>query len=595
VTLGDLAPIEQEILIASARRVLAGRGEQVVGHRGDTVILISEEHSAIAVRRKGEDKAKARLEELSVLSPDKVRRAQALDRILQTVGPTAGESLALREVIRNRELTDDEVASLLEEFANGVTAIQRRSATSIHGGRSRLNDLVPESLRYFEHFCGPALPEIPLEEYLSSVLPRYRAQLIDADLVQGLKICLLGALREDLSPTQWVRARSDDEVWKALEICEPRKDPYSLLGALDLALTRQQDARFRLFAEEAVRTLTAERFPGPGGVDSYDLLPVLAQIVFDRLCVIEGGAAQAPFWRRMCAWMQAGFLIRILRPMNVEIDSLRRWADEHRQAASIVARFVDLRSEPMARASEMVPAGLRAEIIGRLHNLRARENKEGRVMPRVQEIDSAMARLREQGKPLDWAMPGPLEGRRRAGTPAPMTLSGPDAEELARDLERDPSGPAWSALAYLAQCYHLDESLLGKLRSIASQIKMLNQEEDRRKQLARLVDGCLAAAAERDSSVASSIVGAIRQSWGHISSAEEVFDTVTLILVAGAAFADEASWVSWVDTQLSELAARVRPGPAAAAVVDLIHALKQVLPVRAHVGSRAEALAIASS
>jgi len=73
-----------------------------------------------------------------------------------------------------------------------------------------------------------------VEEYFGSVLPSYRKSLIQRNIVDGLDVCLQGALRDDLMPGDWTIGYTDDELWDSLEACDPFRDPFALLGLLTL-------------------------------------------------------------------------------------------------------------------------------------------------------------------------------------------------------------------------------------------------------------------------------------------------------------------------------------------------------------------------
>ena len=154
-----------------------------------------------------------------------------------------------------------------------------RAAAAFNTNQVTLENLVPDSFAYFERFCGPTPGDTEHEEYFRIVLPQYRKDLIHRDLVRGLDICLQGALRDDLMPGAWTEHLNDNELWEALEACDPWRDPFVLLGALDIALGRQHDERYKRFAEKAVQKLVQEEFPRPDGIDTYELLPLLAELV----------------------------------------------------------------------------------------------------------------------------------------------------------------------------------------------------------------------------------------------------------------------------------------------------------------------------
>ena len=126
--------------------------------------------------------------------------------------------------------------------------------------------------------------------------------------------------------------------------CDPMRDPFSLLGALDIALYRQQDERFLAFAEEAVAKLTLDTFPRPDGVDTYKMLPLLAGLVLNRLNTMEGGALLLPYWKRMCAWMQAGLIVRMIRSYEFDLEVFNVWIECSKTIAGAYAEILGLPS-----------------------------------------------------------------------------------------------------------------------------------------------------------------------------------------------------------------------------------------------------------
>jgi hypothetical protein len=128
-------------------------------------------------------------------------------------------------------------------------------------------------------------------------------------------------------PGTWTDHVNDDELWDALTACNPWCNPFALLGGLHIALGRQYDDRYRTFAGEAVKKLIQEEFPRPDGNDTYELLPLWAQLVLNRINALEGGAVHPPCWKHMCAWMQAGLLARLTQSINLELESVREWIE----------------------------------------------------------------------------------------------------------------------------------------------------------------------------------------------------------------------------------------------------------------------------
>ena len=128
----------------------------------------------------------------------------------------------------------------------------------------------------------------------------YRKELLRRNLRGGLDICCLGALRDDLMPGQWVKAVDDDTLWDALSSCNAESNPFSLLGALDIALYRQGDHRFREFSANAVTTLLDEQLGQQDGPDIYRIFQVFYDLVLNQINLLEKMSTYPGYWKR-CA------------------------------------------------------------------------------------------------------------------------------------------------------------------------------------------------------------------------------------------------------------------------------------------------------
>jgi hypothetical protein len=597
ITLGGLASIDMRYLFTAVRRVLADREpKSIVDLDGRRLLVqINERGALIAQSVDAEHPMEACLDDLVILSPCREERTEALGRLLDRFGPTSPDFADLRRIAGERELKDEETGRLFTERLNGVAAVQARVAEAFKAEQATLDDLIPDSLLYFEQFCGPDPQTTEPEAYLTAVLPEYRQELLRRDLVRGLDICLLGALRDDLAPGSWIEHVDDDELWHALSACNPTRDPFSLLGALDIALARQHDERYRIFSDEAIAKLVQDELPRPDGTDTYEVISLFAELVLDRINTLEGGAGRQPYWKRMCAWMQAGLLARLATPLVLDVERLGDWVRANRSAAGTYARILDLRREPMFRAGEISGRVLREEVLGRLIALRSRNAALGRVMPRSSDIDDAMSRLDDCGGPFAWALPGPLEGHRR-----PVELGGRSMPEEALQtalnaFSKEPAGPAWSMLAYLSQYFDLGETLLARVRAAVACVTLETEEAEREKRLERLTNGCLVAAAQRDMELARSIATTVLAASHTMRSGGQAVAMLRILVFASAAFATDPAWAEWLEEQLTELAARLPSGEASKAFLEHLREVKSVVPLPLCIHSRAEALASAAS
>lgn len=597
VTIDNTMSVDQRDLLVAARRALHEQADQRLVDLNEAEIVVAADQDAIVLRRTGEeaDAQGSLFAELAVLSPRPEKRTRALDTLLDQFGPTAPDFSPLRRASEQRELSDDEVSELLAERYKGVAAVQARTAAAFEDNTAGLDELVPDALGYYERFCGPDPGTSEPQEYLSAVLPDYRKGLLHRDLVQGLNICLLGALRDDLMPGAWTGHLSDDELWNALVARDPSSDPVSLLGALDIALYRQHDERYQGFAEDAVKKLVEDAFPRSDGADTYELLPIFAKLVLDRINGLEGGAMRAPFWKRMCAWMQAGLLGRMTLGLKLDLDSLRRWVEAQWTPAVAYAAILDLRREPMYRASILSREPFRDEVIGRLAALRLRHEAAGRTVPRSGDVNGATSAIADRGSPLGWLMPGPLEGQRRPAEANNRNLPTDNVDKLTQELVDDPGGPVWAKLAYLSQCFDLGRELTHRAREAAAQINIDRGEPESLEYVDRLGEACMVAAAHRDVELARAIGSRAVSGASIAGSGDDTVAILQVLLAAGAAFENEREWAEWLEERLFELAARLPAGEPSKVLLRHLGELKKVLNLTMAIHARAEALASAAN
>ena len=594
LTIGRDMCVEPQTLFVAARQALAGQGisslMNVDGH--ETLLKVDQGRVLLESPSTGRT---VQLDELMVLSPNQEERTRTLRLFIDRLGPTAPDFSALLTKADEYALSDEEVGELFAERVSGVAALQARAAAAFNTDQMTLENLVPESLTYFEHFCGPHPGDTEHEEYFRTVLPQYRKSLICRDLVRGLDMCLQGALRDDLMPGTWTEHLSDHDLWEALASCNPWRDPFALLGALDIALGRQHNERYQRFAGDAVKKLVQEEFPRPDGIDVYELMPLFAELVLNHINTLEGGALRPPCWKRMCAWMQAGFLMRLTQRFRLSLEILREWVQRNQTPAGMYAKMLDLRHEPMYRAAEMSRRALREEILGRLVLLRERHKATGRLVPGSASIDEAISRLAEHGSPLGWALPGPLDGHRRPAETGIPKLSEDDIARAAEELAKNPATPALSTLAYLSQHFDLGEELLVRIRGAIAQIASVSEETSLDERIGRLTDAALVACAQRDVELASAIASTVVSTAHAARSGSDTGTIFHALLLASAAWQNEAEWAEWLERQLAEVALRLPAGEPSETFLARLQELKKVLKLNLGIHVRAEALASAAN
>ena len=139
---------------------------------------------------------------------------------------------------------------------------------------------------------------------------------------------------------------------------------------------------------------------------------IVADFVLNRINLLQTGPNYPGYWKRMCAWMQAGLIARSFTGSThpVDVDALHQWTHSNMVAAGAYAGLVDARKEPMLFAERITPQALRNEILGRLHILKSRHENEGCQVPRSRDINHAVARVAGRGQGFNVAyFPGLLK------------------------------------------------------------------------------------------------------------------------------------------------------------------------------------------
>lgn len=531
------------------------------------------------------------LNALKILSPSSATRISALEGIIKDMGPTANDHTELLLQSHNYEISDSQAKLLFSEMATCVAHLQLSSRESIKNNKAFLENLFPSISNYYERFCGPLPHDVDPESYLTTILPAYRMNLLAKDLAAGLDICLYGALRDDLLPGEWTLEFSDEDMWQALDECNPWRDPFALLGALDIALYRQNDERFFNFSEQAIALLVKDEFMAPNGTNIYEILPLFAELAYNHLNTTIDCTLQPPFWRRLCAWMQAGFVSSIFQEFEIKIDEFGIWVNENRTTAGDFKTLLDLRHEPNYQAAEMTDTAMREMIFGRLLILRERHKRDGRSIPISTLIDDAI----KQGDPIFWFRSGPLEGHSRLSKKREVELLQAELDPIAELITNSPVFKWISGLTRISQSFNIPKDILLQAKDA---ILALSGEKKGQSNIGRIK--CLAEAGmfalsidEQDFSrlLSEKIVNFA----GFAQTGDDAVLLLQAIIMACNTIQDEEEWAQYLEKHLYSIAVRLPAGEPSKLFLLHLRELKKVLKMELGIHIRAEAMASAAN
>ena len=559
--------VEMNALFAAVRDAFADNGEQAIPDSAGKPVSVRLDDDGCIVIEWADLEGRKRslredsLPELMLLSPDPGTRRVTRDTILGQLGPTATDSRDAMEAVGQREPEYRELSTLFDERVNGVIPRQARLLQKVSRGEGfNVEDIAPRSGHYFERFAGPAPgAEQSREDYVRETLIPYRQALLRRDLKAGLDTCCLGALSDELSPGEWVGDAGNDALWEALDACRPKSNPFSLLGALDVALYRQDDPRFRRFAEEAVAQLLDRNFGQGDGPDFYRLLQVAANGILNRVHALEDQRRYPGYWKQTGAWMQAALFARAVAS-DIDLDSFEQWTYENMFSEVSYSLFVNgwkeipLVAETSAyflRGAPQFLRDLRAEIVGRLLALKVRHERAGRVLPGSEHVEAALARHREQGTGFIAGAPGTILGCPQAANPLPSDLS--------QELEKaDPDNAEfWSSLAMYSQYHVPGAPVLARVRDAVKSLADNNWDADTGATiLVRLHMAGAAAAMSRDMALADEIRDALLNIIPGLGEEYEflAWAAVNVLLRTAGAHRTQQAWQEWLYDALAKMA-----------------------------------------
>ena len=560
--IGEHFRVLEDELFATTKKVLKSNVEQNIQELSGREIQIGYDENRQKVFLKWSENSstshRVEVYPLALLSPIPSVRANALKSVIDTLGPAATDYRYLQDTIECTEIDEDILSEIFQESTDGVTRTQTSLIRRLERGSGiRFIDLVPQSISYYEKFCGPIPLNPDPEDYLQITLVSYRKELLHRNLRTGLDICCLGTVRDDLSPGQWVTDVKDDTLWEALVPAGQRIDPFSLLGILDITLYRQHDERFHKLSEEIMNRLLDENTQQPETPAAYEFLELIAESIFNLINFVEDMSKHPSFWKRMCAWMQASLVTRaIVSRTGIEFDSFREWIMGHSVRAGTYSEFLDARVEPMCLVDRLTPQALRYQVLVRLHTLKLRHESEGRNVPRSEDIGNTLAKLEFGGKTRILKSLGPLEFHKRPTEFVPSEFFESFENSSPSNIKQSTLLPILKA----SQFFALSETELKHVEEVIESLAEYASSSDS-STLENLELGGIIAAISRDKVLADRIAEVIIGLYATSAQPNQIPHLIGVFLQTASAYEEYGQWFNWLDKYLTLFGTRLRRLP----------------------------------
>lgn len=555
----------------------AAQGQDVtVEDRSGVPVHVNLKDNRLIICKKAADGTETRIApgDLQLLSPDPaIRREAFLESVAQfgATGPKPDDWLPRLET---RPVTTEELDALHGEMRASLNQWRVWITDKIDSQRALISDLTPNESAYFSNLCGSSPGDMSPEEWIAGPLAEHRRRLVAADLVSGLAAILPGSIRHDLGPEALIADFDNETVWAALQALPDFIDPFSLLGLLDIALSRREGhSGFGDMAEMLVQALLAEPFRRPDGMDLSRFYPGLVATCLKSVRRIEGLAAASPCWQRLCAFTHAGHLLEIFGRLDFDVDAMTNGLPLGATSFDILGELLNCRSAPMWTAEHLTGERIRAEVLSRLSRLRDQEIAANRTIPLDDEVKAA---IEQAGSAIAHA--GPLEGHLRPTILLTEWTLPDEVRQKALDgLASDPRGEAGHLLG-LAGFVPLGEQVLGAAVEAAKSMPL--EANNPTEALAPLMLLAVTASKQADIDLSNAIADRSIREAHNLATEDKGVDRCDLLFrIMIAASTAQPEWSSWLASRLVSLTLAMPPGQWHGHVEKLLTQMKQLLPL----------------
>jgi hypothetical protein len=345
-----------------------------------------------------------------LLSPDGAVRLATLFHEADNFGLATEQIAVWRELLEEREPTDDEVIIIQEDIKDTPVAVASIIRENLANGSVSLEVWVPHSTRYYERLVGRWENGLLLEDYAAQIAPRQFGELLKWRGAEGLKRAFLMAPQPYLSAAL-AEAPIDDEVLaEALIWLADKGDAMSIAAGIEIAEPRiagngrLKEPFVRLLKAFIVSDLNLK-------VDQFELLSCVFLAVYGEMAHCRVHADKPPFWRKLAALAQTSLITWCIIDIGGDASELASWLQLVRSQMYLLQCFADLRVEPRWLPDFGFPRQMRNEICGRVWTA-VRKLASDELEPELAELinGGGQGGLKQKFNHVQACLPGPLEG-----------------------------------------------------------------------------------------------------------------------------------------------------------------------------------------
>jgi hypothetical protein len=585
VKVSDELDIPLAELFNSARRALREGVDQKVASLCGRAATVRANGAAVRVFVAATDADRARpFWPLSLLTDNNRARIEAFGKVAALLHDALSEVDKWRLLLRKRAPSNDELLELIELVDNAPVTILDRLRTRVAARRLDIEDLVPTAPAYYSAVLGGCQETPTIELYLEKCWPVIQQRLLSKYPVAGtrllLPLCIDSAFYLPRLPVPAPEARTS--FFSELGL------PYDLgsrLGTIHLAWNSATSETDLL----QLNALMPDAADAKSALEAR-LLLTLAGLTYARLLESPDFIDAPDYWRRLCAWWNAGHVTQILLAGRIDTPKVLDWLSDSYHSNYATHSLLRLARAPRSTWTE--PDGFAVEpfLWGRILSvITARPRDVDGARQLAERSAARLQRLVQKGYACEPFMTGPIV----FGGPyavAPLHEASPgECAELEADLARD-DPLQWRRLWYLHQCVVLPQRVRVALSHSIRRSNVPESQESRAEYFEALLEAALLAAEFHDSDVVKAILERCRALLAPCSSAIEARQLAVAGLFAAAAQPTDNAFVCEYGAFLHEAALTLNDYHALVELGEFVVLLTRLLPVRLRQFSEARAL-----
>lgn len=527
-----------------------------------------------------------RIEDHSALARDKTTRIAWLVRTASAFLPPPDWITRRRAELETNVPTDEAFVDLMEDIEAMPARLDAALRADLSRGGAASHLFVPNTRSYYDRLVGAASPGMTVAAYIDDVVGPMIEGMVLNHGARGLRYALLCCSHARISaflPLSKVERRSLLELY---EWIAARGDPISRVGAAEAALNHLHTLpELEPYIDRIVDALVEDEDGDSGPYAVLSTLIALTGADLARLRILPG---VPPFYRRQAAIAQASLVFRAFADVMEDSAGIMRWSDGtgYKEVAFLQA-LIDLRREPRYLPEYVLPAQLRAEILGRLRIAGVEHEAtitSSSLRHRMIGSDCTLARVTPWPRAF---LPGPLEGTAEAITPLPDELRATAREALGAAQLDAQSFSAAIEIAYISG--DVDETAALASDALRRVSYLVDTDRDASGSFATIMGLAILASAARSHDLAKAVRILVRIKRRQGAFRDDPENEVRIALIAAAAFSEIGDWSEFIGGSITETAFALENHARAGILLRMLRRLRLLEPALLRHVAQAEA------